>query len=73
MVNYSVNAGEKEFIFPPFSFFKIEKVVEKGGIPSDPHVIYMSVPNKKMCLNLDLKIIKQFIIIKKRMNYIILK
>ena len=55
VVNYSVNAGEKEFIFPPFSFFKIEKVVEKSGIPSDPHVIYMSVPNKKNLLEFGLK------------------
>ena len=55
VVNYSVNVGEKEFIFPPFSFFKIEKVVEKGGIPSDPHVIYMSVPNKKNLLEFGLK------------------
>ena len=54
-VNYSVNAGEREFIFPPFSFFKIEKVVEKEGIPSDPHVIYMSVPNKKNLIEFGLK------------------
>ena len=52
---YSVNAGEKEFIFPPFSFFRIENVVEKSGIPSDPHIIYMSVPNKKNLLEFGLK------------------
>ena len=52
---YSVNEGEKEYIFPPFSFFKIDKIVEKGGIPSDPHVIYMSVPNKKNLLEFGLK------------------
>ena len=52
---YSVNAGEREFIFPPFSFFKIEKVVEKEGIPSNPHVIYMSVPNKKNLIEFGLK------------------
>ena len=54
-VQYSVNAGEKEFIFPPFSFFKIENVVDRSGIPSDPHVIYMSVPNKKYLLEFGLK------------------
>ena len=54
-VQYSVNAGEREFIFPPFSFFKIENVVERSGIPSDPHVIYMSVPNKKYLLEFGLK------------------
>ena len=52
---YSVNDGEREFIFPPFSFFKIEKVVEKEGIPSNPHVIYMSVPNKKNLIEFGLK------------------
>ena len=54
-VEYSVNAGEKEYIFPPFSFFKIEKVVENEGIPSNPHIIYMSVPNKKQLLEFGLK------------------
>ena len=52
---YSVNAGEREFIFPPFSFFKIEKVVENSGTPNDPHIIYMSVPNKKYLLEFGLK------------------
>ena len=52
---FSVNAGEKEFIFPPFSFFKIENVVEKGGKPDDPHVIYMSVPCKKNLIEFGLK------------------
>ena len=54
-VEFSVNAGEREFIFPPFSFFKIENVVEKSGIPDDPHMIYMSVPNKKSLLEFGLK------------------
>ncbi len=52
---HSVNAGEREFIFPPFSFFKIEKVVENGGVPNDPHIIYLSVPNKKNLLEFGLK------------------
>ena len=54
-VEFSVNAGEREFIFPPFSFFKIDNVVEKSGIPDDPHMIYMSVPNKKSLLEFGLK------------------
>ena len=52
---HSVNAGEREFIFPPFSFYKIEKVVENGGVPNDPHIIYLSVPNKKNLLEFGLK------------------
>ena len=52
---HSVNKGEKEFIFPPFSFFKIENIVEKSGNPDDPHIIYMSVPNKKNLLEFGLK------------------
>ena len=55
VVEYSVNAGEKEFIFPPFSFFKIERVVENSGTPGDPHIIYMTVPNKKNPLEFGLK------------------
>ena len=55
VVEYSVNAGEKEFIFPPFSFFKIERVVENSGTPNDPHIIYMTVPNKKNLLEFGLK------------------
>ena len=55
VVEFSVNSGEKEFIFPPFSFFKIEKVVENGGVPNDPHIIYLSVPNKKNLLEFGLK------------------
>ena len=55
VVEYSVNAGEKEFIFPPFSFFKIDKVVENSGTPNDPHIIYMTVPNKKNLLEFGLK------------------
>ena len=54
-VEYSVNAGEREFIFPPFSFFKIENVVEKNGKPDDPHMIYMSIPNKKKLIEFGLK------------------
>ena len=55
VVEYSVNVDEKEFIFPPFSFFKIEKVVENSGTPNDPHIIYLSVPNKTNMLEFGLK------------------
>ena len=55
VVEYSVNSGEREFIFPPFSFFKIERVVENSGTPNDPHIIYMTVPNKKNLLEFGLK------------------
>ena len=55
VVEYSVNAGEREFIFPPFSFFKIERVVENSGTPNDPHIISMTVPNKKNLLEFGLK------------------
>ena len=55
VVEYSVNEGEREFIFPPFSFFKIERIVENSGTPNDPHIIYMTVPNKKNLLEFGLK------------------
>ena len=45
----SINAGEKEYIFPPFSFFRIENIEENTGKPDYPHFIYMTVPNKR-CL-----------------------
>ena len=52
---YSVNAGEQEYIFPPFSFFKIVKVEEKGGKPNDPHVIRMTTPRKKILIEFEIK------------------
>ena len=51
----SVNSDEKEYIFPPFSFFKIEKVEDRSGISSDPHIIYMSVPNKRVLIEFAIK------------------
>ena len=51
----SVNSGEKEYIFPPFSFFKIEKVEDRSGISSDPHIIYMTVPNKRVLIEFAIK------------------
>ena len=53
---YSVNQDEREFIFPPFSFFKIENIIENSGTPNDPHIINMSIPNKKNLLEFGLKI-----------------
>jgi hypothetical protein len=39
----------EEYIFPPFSFFKIERIEEKAGSEDNPHLIYLSAANKK-CL-----------------------
>ena len=52
-IYYSVNSGER--IFPPFSFFKIESIVENDGNPGEPYIIYMSIPNKKELIELGLK------------------
>lgn len=52
---YSVNSGEEEYIFPPFSFFKIESIEERDGNPNNPHIINMSTPNKKCLLEFELK------------------
>ena len=52
---YSVNAGEQEFIFPPFSFFKIVKVEEHEGKPNNPHVIRMTTPSKKSLIEFEIK------------------
>ena len=52
---YSVNAGEQEFIFPPFSFFKIVKVEEKEGKPDNPHVIRMTTPSKRSLIEFGIK------------------
>ena len=40
-----INPSEAEFLFPPFSFFKILKVEMKEGTPDDPIYIYLEVPN----------------------------
>ena len=53
--DYSVNAGEQEFIFPPFSFFKIEKIEENEGTPNNPHIIHMTTPNKKVLIEFEIK------------------
>ena len=52
---YSVNAGEQEFIFPPFSFFRIVKVEEREGNPKDPHIISMTTPKKKTLIEFEIK------------------
>lgn len=52
---FSENYGEKEYIFPPFSFFKIEKVENRSGKSYDPHIIYLSVPNKRILIEFALK------------------
>ena len=51
----SVNSGEKEYIFPPFSFFRIEKVESRNGKSNDPHIIYLSVPNKRVLIEFAIK------------------
>ena len=45
--------AEKEYIFPPFSFFRIEKIEE--GTSDHPHIIYMSVPNKRCLIEFEIK------------------
>ena len=52
---YSSNSGEKEYIFPPFSFFRIDKVETRSGRSNDPHIIYMTVPNKRILIEFALK------------------
>ena len=56
---YSVNAGEQEYIFPPFSFFKITGITERSGKPNNPHIIYMTTPSKRNLLEFALKKDKQ--------------
>ena len=53
--DYLLYSGEKEYIFPPFSFFKIEKVENRSGISKDPHRIYMTVPNKRILIEFAIK------------------
>ena len=43
----SSNAGEKEFVFPPFSFFKIVKVTFDKGTQDQPHVINLEIVRRK--------------------------
>ena len=52
---YSVNAGEQEFIFPPFSFFKIVSIEEKEGKPDNPHIIRMTTPSKRSLIEFGIK------------------
>ena len=52
---YSSNSGEKEYIFPPFSFFRIDKVETRSGSSYDPHIIYMTVPNKRVLIEFAIK------------------
>jgi hypothetical protein len=40
-----INPAEAEFLFRPFSFFKISKIEMKEGTPDDPIYIYLDVPN----------------------------
>ena len=51
----SANSGEKEYIFPPFSFFKIDKVENRSGTSDNPHIIYMTVPNKRILVEFAIK------------------
>ena len=57
---YSINPSEEEYIFPPFSFFRIDSIEERSGTPDDPHLIYMTVPKKKELLEFGLKQSKTF-------------
>ncbi len=47
---------EEEILFPPFSFFKINKVVFKSGVINDPHQIFVEVINKKCNIESKIKI-----------------
>ena len=49
------DSGENEYIFPPFSFFKIKEVENRSGISEDPHRIYMTVPNKRILIKFAIK------------------
>ena len=37
--------GEEEYLFLPFSFFKITRVELKKGSDNDPHIIYLTALN----------------------------
>lgn len=47
--DYSVNEGEMEYVFPPFSFFKITKLELYAGTHDNPHVIYLDAVAKPFC------------------------
>ena len=38
---FSAYKGEKEYIFPPFSFFKIAGIKREKGTPQNPHIIQL--------------------------------
>ena len=42
-----INSSEAEFLFPPFSFFKITKVEMNKGTSEEPSIICLDVPNIK--------------------------
>ena len=44
---FSDYPGEEEYLFLPFSFFKIKKVELKKGTKSDPHIIYLIALNSE--------------------------
>jgi hypothetical protein len=52
---YSINPSEEEYIFPPFSFFRIENVENRSVTSKDPHIIYMTVPNKRILIEFAIK------------------
>ena len=37
--------NEEEYLFLPFSFFKIKKLIRKSGTRNDPHIIYLIAIN----------------------------
>ena len=43
--DFSVFKGEEEYLFLPFSFFKITKVELKQGSSNDPHIIHLLALN----------------------------
>ena len=51
----SIYYQEKEYIFPPFSFFRVENIESRSGRNNDPHFIYLSVPNKRILIEFAIK------------------
>jgi hypothetical protein len=45
--NISINQEEKEYLFLPFSFFKIIKIKEGKGTLNEPHIIYLIALNSE--------------------------
>ena len=43
--DFSIYKGEEEYLFLPFSFFKITKVELKQGSSSDPHIVHLLALN----------------------------